>query len=99
MCRRCDETKGVIDHAVVAALKLARLTLRSMQVGFIGEALVITPQTSGMLDTVAVVVHADSTAAELKTQVKAFMQDLARLSAAHGVDVTAAAVELSPNLN
>lgn len=84
MCHRCNETKAALEHAIVAALKLAKLTSRDMAVGFIEEALVITPAGTARFDVEVAVVRVSSTAEELKAQVKAFMVDMSRMSQAHG---------------
>lgn len=78
MCERCDVTKAALDHVVVAALKIARLTEHEMVVGFIGSALVMmpsSPTTIGAIGGLVARVRHTSTAAELKSQIQTFMED------------------------
>lgn len=81
MCNKCDEEiKAAIDHVVVAALKLARLTGMDYRVSALqGLMFTVLPiytgvKTSG--DATVAVVRASSTAAELKNQISDYMVSL-----------------------
>lgn len=76
MCKRCDEFKLALDHAVVVALKFARLTTNEIVVGFHGDALVVMPNCGIPLQSVVAVVRATSTADELKSQVAKYLAAL-----------------------
>ena len=78
MCNRCEETKAAFDHAVVAALKFARLNKSEVVVGFVGEALCIFPAGLTAPDVPVATVRHDSTAQSLKAQVSDFMAHLRR---------------------
>jgi L-aminopeptidase/D-esterase-like protein len=74
MCNRCDETKSALEHAVVVALKFARITKIAMTVAFIGDALVIHPARNRFPgDTLVAFVLDSSTAEDLKRQLAVFM--------------------------
>ncbi len=98
MCKRCDEFKLALDHAVVVALKFARLTTNEIVVGFHGDALVILPSCGLKLQSVVAVVRATSTADELKSQVAKYMAKL-KEPAVEVVDMSNLLSDLPVGLN
>jgi len=78
MCTKCDaEIKAALDHVIVAALKLARLTGSEYRVSSLrGVLFTIMPVivVSDDIDkATVVVVRETSTADELKTQARNFL--------------------------
>lgn len=98
MCKRCEEFKLALDHAVVVALKFARLTNGENVVGFHGDALVIMPNCGLPLQSVVAVVRATSTAEELKSQVAAYIASL-KEPAVEVVDMSRLLSDLPVGLN
>lgn len=111
MCTKCDEQiKLAIDHVVVAALKLARLTNVEYRVsslkGLLFTILPVTSMADVLDESLVAIVRATSTADELKTQVSKYMDSLVKRDLAdHGaakvefVDKTDDAYVAPPNVN
>ena len=81
MCNKCDEEiKAAIDHVVVAALKLARLTGVDYRVsslhGLVFAILPIVDTVKVPRDATVATVRASSTARELKNQISDYMVSL-----------------------
>jgi hypothetical protein len=68
-----------------------------MVVGFISDAVVVMPVAHMLLDVEVAIVRADSTAAELKTQVALFMAGLTLRAAMHAR--MSETRDVSPNAN
>jgi len=82
MCTKCDtEIKAALDHVIVAALKMARLTQVDYRVSAVeGLLFIILPvlvRDQERVGDPVVVVRANSTASELKDAVAGYMTRLA----------------------